>query len=85
VIDAELNASFALHGKVPKCVLVVTAERVYTQCPKALVRSRLWDASLHVRNGELPSSGAMMKSLQADFDADAYDRAYPQRLKETIY
>jgi uncharacterized protein len=26
-----------------------------------------------------------MKALQAGFDADAYDREYPQRLKETIY
>ena len=41
-VDPELCASFDMHGKVPKCVVVVTAERVYTQCPKALVRSRLW-------------------------------------------
>jgi hypothetical protein len=26
-----------------------------------------------------------MKALQAGFDADKYDREYPQRLKETIY
>ena len=84
-VNPELCASFAMEGKLPRSVLVVTAERVYTQCPKALVRSRLWDASLHVGEGKLPSSGAMMKSLQTDFDADAYDRAYPQRLKETIY
>jgi uncharacterized protein len=84
-VNPDLCASFAMEGKLPRSVLVVTAERVYTQCPKALVRSRLWDASLHVGEGKLPSSGAMMKSLQADFDADAYARAYPQRLKETIY
>jgi uncharacterized protein len=84
-VNPELCASFAMEGKLPRSVLVVTAERVYTQCPKALVRSRLWDASRHVEAGALPSSGAMMKALQADFDADAYDRAYPQRLKETIY
>jgi uncharacterized protein len=84
-VNPELCASFAMEGKLPRSVLVVTAERVYTQCPKALVRSRLWDASRHVGEGKLPSSGAMMKALQADFDAEAYDRAYPQRLKETIY
>jgi hypothetical protein len=33
----------------------------------------------------LPSSGTMMKALQEGFDADTYDREYPQRLKETIY
>jgi len=26
-----------------------------------------------------------MKALQEGFDADTYDREYPQRLKETIY
>src|SRR6185503_3898843 len=42
--DPDLLAQFAMQGKLPKSVLVVTAERVYFQCPKALVRSRLWSA-----------------------------------------
>jgi len=84
-IDPELCASFIMEGKVPRSVIVVTAESVYTQCPKALVRSRLWDPSLHVDKSSLPSSGTMMKALQSGFDGDAYDREYPQRLKETIY
>ena len=74
-----------MEGKLPRSVIVVTAESVYTQCPKALVRSRLWDAALHVDESSLPSSGTIMKSLQGGFDGEAYDRNYPQRLKETIY
>ena len=84
-VDPELCASFTMENKVPRSVIVVTAESVYTQCPKALVRSHLWDASRHLDESALPSSGTMMKALQAGFDADAYDREYPQRLKETIY
>jgi PPOX class probable FMN-dependent enzyme len=84
-VDPELCASFTMEGKVPRSVIVVTAESVYTQCPKALVRSRLWDPGLHVAESSLPSSGTIMKALQAGFDGDAYDREYPQRLKETIY
>src|SRR5438045_9243889 len=84
-IDRELCASFAMEGKVPRSVIIVTAENVYTQCPKALVRSRLWDARLHLDESSLPSSGTIMKSLQKGFDGEAYDRDYPQRLKETIY
>src|SRR5262245_50346636 len=38
--DPDLCASLTMNGKAPKCVLEVTAERVYFQCPKALVRSR---------------------------------------------
>jgi PPOX class probable FMN-dependent enzyme len=86
VVDPELNASFAVHGKLPRCVLVVTADRVYTQCPKALVRSRLWSPESHVARSELPSAGEMMAALsKGAIDGAEYDKAYPQRLKETIY
>jgi PPOX class probable FMN-dependent enzyme len=84
-INPDLCASFEMEGKLPRSVIVVTAERVYTQCPKALVRSHLWDAKRHVDGSSLPSSGTMIKALLKDFDGDAYDRNYPQRLKETIY
>jgi PPOX class probable FMN-dependent enzyme len=84
-VDPELCASFTMEGKIPRSVIIVTAESVYTQCPKALVRSHLWDASRHLAETDLPSSGTIMKALQAGFDGDAYDRNYPQRLKETIY
>jgi PPOX class probable FMN-dependent enzyme len=86
VIDAELNASFAINGKLPRCVLVVTADRVYTQCPKALVRSRLWKADAQVARSELPSPGEMIAALsKGAVDGAEYDRAYPKRLEETIY
>ena len=83
--DPALRESFVMEGKVPATVLVVTAERVYTQCPKALVRSRLWDPTRFLKETDLPSSGTIIKALQADFDGAAYDANYPQRLKETIY
>jgi PPOX class probable FMN-dependent enzyme len=84
-VDPERCASFTMEGKAPRRVSIVTAESVYTQGPHALVRSHLWDASRHLAESDLPSSGIMMKALQAGFDAEAYDRDYPQRLKETIY
>jgi hypothetical protein len=86
VVDAELSASFAMNGKLPRCVLVVTADRVYTQCPKALVRSRLWSPDVQIARSELPSPGEMIAALsKGAIDGAEYDRAYPQRLKETIY
>jgi PPOX class probable FMN-dependent enzyme len=83
--DPALCASFAMEGKAPRSVIVVTAERVYTQCPKALVRSKLWDPARFLQETDLPSSGTIIKALQQDFDGAAYDAAYPQRLTETIY
>jgi len=84
--DPELCASFAERGKVPRTVLVVTPERVYIQCPKALVRSRLWRADAQVARSELPSTGEILQALtNGRLDGAAYDAAYPKRLEETIY
>jgi uncharacterized protein len=84
-VDQELCASFTMEGKVPRSVIVVTADRVYTQCPKALIRSKLWDPTRHVDPKSLPGAAEILKALQPGFDGDAYERNYPQRLKETIY
>ena len=84
--DPDLCRSFAMEGKLPRSVIVVTAERVYFQCAKALLRSRLWDPSRHVERRALPSTGQILAAIRpGEIDADALDRAYPERLKQTIY
>ena len=83
--DPALRESFVMGGKVPQSVILVTAERVYPQCQKALARSKLWDASRHVERKALPTVGQMMQKISADFDGKAYDDAYPERLKQTMY
>ena len=84
--EPGLLESFAMQGKNPKCVLVVTVDRIYFQCPKALVRSRLWSPDAQVARTELPSTGEIIEALsKGAIDGAEYDRAYPQRLKETIY
>jgi uncharacterized protein len=84
--EPELLASFAMQGKLPKTVLVVTVDSIYFQCPKALVRSRLWSQDAQVARSELPSTGEIIEALsKGAIDGAEYDKAYPQRLKETIY
>ncbi|MCL2419332.1 MAG: pyridoxamine 5'-phosphate oxidase family protein [Conexibacteraceae bacterium] len=77
--DAELLAPSAVGGRPPKLGLLVTIEQAYTQCPKALIRSDLWNPGKHIERSELPSAGAIMRSLTGDFDADAYDRDRAER------
>ena len=84
-IDEELRTSFTMEGKVPRSVIVVTAERVYTHCPRALIRSKLWDPAMHVDENVLPSHGTMMKAIQESLPGEDWDRNYAQRLKETMY
>ena len=84
--DPELCAAFAERGKAPRTVLVVRVDRIYFQCPKALVRSRLWSADAQIARSALPSTGEILEALsQGSIDGTAYDAAYPKRLEETIY
>jgi uncharacterized protein len=45
---------------------VVEAEEVYAHCPKALVRSKLWDPSTWPDPTELPSSAEVSLAHQRD-------------------
>lgn len=84
--DEDLRGSFAIEGKLPATVIVVTTTAVYTQCPKALIRSSLWDPALHRAQSELPTNGQIMELItNGEFDGAAYDAAYPERIRQTIY
>ena len=84
--DQELCASFTMEGKNPKRVVMIRVERAYTQCQKAIVRSRLWDPAMHIAKSELPTVGEMMERLSnGEFNGKAYDAEYPERMKRTIY
>jgi predicted pyridoxine 5'-phosphate oxidase superfamily flavin-nucleotide-binding protein len=61
-----------MEGINPKCVIVITVERAYTQCQKAIVRSRLWDPAVHIAKSKLTTPGEMMERLsQGDFHGKA--------------
>ncbi|HEY6797591.1 MAG TPA: pyridoxamine 5'-phosphate oxidase family protein [Kineosporiaceae bacterium] len=84
--DPELLASFAIDGRLPRTVLEIAVGAVYTQCPKAFIRGRVWDPELFRHPAELPTVGAIMQQItQGRFDGDAYDAACPERIRQTIY
>ena len=85
-IDPELMQSFAVNGKLPRCVLVVHVETAYFHCSKAIVRSKLWDAETKIDRKSLPSTGTIVAELsQGRFGGEAYDRAMPERIKAQLY
>jgi len=51
-------------GKAPKTAIVVEAEEVYTHCPKAFVRSKLWDPGSWPDPATLPTSAAVTLAHQ---------------------
>jgi uncharacterized protein len=85
-VDPALTQSFLVDGKAPRSVLVVSVESVFYQCAKAIVRSKLWDASRHVERKNLPSAGTILADLTGGKLGGAeHDRTAPERLKATIY
>ncbi|MGH6675747.1 MAG: MSMEG_1061 family FMN-dependent PPOX-type flavoprotein, partial [Xanthobacteraceae bacterium] len=84
--DPKLTESFAMNGKAPKCVLMVTVERAYFQCTKAIIRSKLWEASSKVDRKTLPTPGSILAELtDGKMGGPEHDRAAPERIKQTIY
>jgi len=60
----ELLARLTPVGKPPKTAIVVEAEEVYTHCPKAFVRSKLWDPDSWPDPATLPSSAEVSVAHQ---------------------
>ncbi|CAB3742181.1 pyridoxamine 5'-phosphate oxidase family protein [Achromobacter kerstersii] len=85
-VDPALLARFEMDGKLPRSVLIVDVQTVYFQCSRALLRSRLWDASTQVPRSALPSVGRVLSDLTAGtFDGVTYDRDLPARVASTLY
>ena len=77
-----------MRGSLPASVLVVTVERVYFPCARAIKRSRLWDEAAHVDADTVPSAGQMTREaggFGSDDEAAAYDRALDARQEATLY
>ena len=84
--DPALIERFPFRGTWPRSVIVVTAERVYFQCPKALVRSELWNPAKQIDRSVLPSTGTILADITKGMvGGEDYVRSYPERLRTTIY
>jgi len=80
-----LRERFAVDGKWPATVLVITVNLVFFQCARAIKRSRLWDPAVQRDRSELPSPGEILQTLEASFDGQAYDAALQERQARTLY
>ena len=84
-VDPQLRELFAVSGKTPKTVLVITVDEAFIQCPRALLRSDLWNPEKFAPRSEVPSLGAMLESQTggrvnaAEIDEEA------ARMPKTLY
>ncbi|MBW1215910.1 pyridoxamine 5'-phosphate oxidase family protein [Pantoea allii] len=85
-IDPTLLEKFEMKGQLPKTVLRISVQSVMFQCSRAIIRSKLWDPAIQIDRKALPSTGTILKMIsQSEIDGDAYDKALPDRLKNTLY
>lgn len=81
--DPELCASFAVDGKAPRTVLIVTVREVYAHCSRALVRANLWSAA---PTSAAPTFGTLLEAHTKGFvDGKALDEENVTRVPETLY
>ncbi len=84
--DPALCESFLMQGKAPRSVLLVAVEKVFFQCAKAIVRSKLWDPATKVERSTLPTPGSILAEItDGKHGGPAHDAAAPERMKATIY
>lgn len=83
--DPSIREQFAVDAKLPATVIEVSVAEAYIQCPKALIRSHLWDPDRFRASDELPTIGQMLAEISEGYDAAAYDAASPERLRQTLY
>ncbi|MGV0034537.1 MAG: MSMEG_1061 family FMN-dependent PPOX-type flavoprotein [Candidatus Azotimanducaceae bacterium WSBS_2022_MAG_OTU7] len=80
----------AARAKTPKLAILVDVTEIYFHCPKAFIRSALWDVDQHISADELPTLGTMIleqinreppsKELQANIN-----NALEEDSRENLY
>lgn len=84
VREAPFLDGMAVRGHRPTLALVVAVEQVFLHCPKAFMRSRLWDPATW-DPGALPGTAEMVKRVQEvaeglDELREYYGPSYADRL-----
>jgi len=80
VDDPDLLAESTVEGKAPQLGILVEVEEAYTQCPKALLRSELWNPERHIDRSELPRSGEILRATaDPELDVEEYEEARTER------
>jgi PPOX class probable FMN-dependent enzyme len=83
--NAELKRQFAVNGKEPATVMIVTVEETFQHCAKALVRSDLWKAGNRGRPQDVPTMGDFIAARNPGTDSAAVNVAYNESVQRELY
>ena len=83
--DARLLAGSAVRGKAPNIGLLIAVKEAFLHCPKAFVRSGLWDPTKFIDRTSLPSYTAMLTDHVAGISAEESERQGQIMAKRGLY
>ncbi len=83
--DSRVLEDSAIDGRVPKVGLIIRVEEAFLHCPKAFVRSRLWDASRHIERKTLPSYPKMLLDHVQGLTEEENDRQTQVMTERGLY
>ncbi len=84
--DPELLESFAVTEKAPRTVIVMEVGEIYFQCARAIVRSDLWNPDKRIDPKTLPTPGEILAEMSEQRVGGVdYDRAWPERARQTMW
>jgi hypothetical protein len=78
----ELLERLTPVGKPPRTAIVIEAEEVYAHCPKAFVRSKLWDPASWPDPARLPTPAEVSVAHQRDANWSVEQEE--QRIKDSL-
>lgn len=87
VRDSDLLESMAVGGKLPKLAIVVDVEEVFTHCPKAFIRSSLWNSDTWKDRSEIASFAEILRDHvgMVDCDLEELTKELDERAKTTLH
>jgi PPOX class probable FMN-dependent enzyme len=87
VRDAELLESMSVGGKLPKLAIVVHVEEVFTHCPKAFIRSSLWNNETWSARSEIASYAEILRDHVGieNCDLNELEKELEKRISSTLH
>jgi PPOX class probable FMN-dependent enzyme len=85
ITDQDLLAPTVAQGKVPATGLLIAVTEMFFHCGKAMMRSKLWDASRHVPRKDFPSLGRIVAEQTQLMTADAADDSIATSYRDRLY
>ena len=87
-VDDEFLAKFERPTKSntlrPRSVIIIKIEEIYSQCARALIRSKIWEEDPNLKN--LPTIGDLLKdATDGNFDGETYDKEWSARAAKTMW